>query len=83
MSDTARFLKANLLNNHKTIILTASMIPIVGFSPSDGPFSLGYAIAQLEYLDAGIFVAVNGRIFSPEEITKAISEGRFVSIFEK
>jgi L-asparaginase len=83
MPDTARFLKANLEHNNKTIILTASMIPIVGFSPSDGPFSLGYAVAQLEHLKPGVYIAINGRIFAPEEVAKIIKEARFTSIFEK
>lgn len=83
MPDTARFLKANLKRHDQTIVLTGSMIPIVGFSPSDGPFSLGYAMAQLEHLQPGIYVAMNGHIFSPEEVMKVISEGRFSSIFER
>lgn len=83
MPDTARFLKTNLKRKDQTIVLTASIIPISGFSPSDGPFSLGYAIAQLEHLQSGIYVAINGRVFSPEEVIKIISEARFTSIFEK
>ena len=68
---------------HKTIILTGSMIPIEGFSPSDGPFNLGFAIANVEKLPAGVYVAMNGKIFTPEEIAKEISKGRFFSIFGK
>lgn len=83
MPDTARFLKANLKRKNQTIILTASSTPITGFSPSDGPFSLGYVVAQLEYLEPGVYVAINGKVFSPEEVMKIISEARFYSIFEK
>lgn len=83
MPDTARFLKANLKRKDQTVILTASVIPINGFSPSDGPFSLGYAIAKLEDLEPGIYVAINGKVFSPEEVMKVLSEGRFASIFNK
>lgn len=83
MPDSARFLKQNLNRNDQTIILTGSIIPIQGFSPSDGPFSLGYAIAQLQYLKPGIYVAMNGRVFSPEEVMKVISETRFSSMFQK
>jgi len=83
MPDTARFLKANLKRKNQTIVLTASAIPISGFCPSDGPFNLGYAIAQLEHLKPGVYVAMNGKIFSPEEIMKVISESRFYSIFER
>jgi len=83
MPDTARFLKANLKRDDQTIVLTASAIPINGFAPSDGPFSLGYAVAQLENLDHGVYVAINGKVFSPEEVMKVMSEARFASIFNK
>lgn len=81
MPDTARYLKANLKRDDQTIIITASVIPITGFSPSDGPFSLGYAIAKLQDLPKGVYVCMNGKVFSPEEVIKTISEGRFSSIF--
>ena len=83
MPDTARYLKANLKRSDQTIVFTASMIPITGFSPSDGPFSLGYSVAQLEYLPNGIYVCINGKVFDSEEVSKIISEGRFISIFSK
>ena len=81
--DTARFLKANLKRNDQVIILTGSMIPIKGFSPSDGTFNLGFAIAQFEYLKPGVYVSMNGRIFTPDEVIKILAEGRFTSIFNK
>jgi L-asparaginase len=83
MPDTARAIKGNLKRTDQTIILTASAIPIQGFSPSDGPFNLGYAIAKVEDLSPGIYVAINGRIFDPEEVMKVMSEARFTSIFNK
>ena len=81
MPDTARFLKAKLKRDDQTIIFTGAMIPLVGFAPSDAPFNLGYSLAQLEHLPSGIYVAMNGRIFSPEEVAKLLSTGRFVSVF--
>jgi len=83
MPDTARFLKVNLKRDDQTIVFTASAIPITGFSPSDGPFNLGYAISKLEDLEHGIYVAINGKVFSPEEVMKVMSEARFASIFNK
>lgn len=82
MPDTARYLKANLKRNDQTIIFTGSMIPISGFSPSDGPFNLGYAIAKVQELPSGIYICMNGKTFSADEVAKLICEGRFVSIFE-
>ncbi len=80
--DTARYLKANLKRNDQTIVCTSSLLPIKGFSPSDGPFNLGYALAQVQILEPGIYVCMNGRVFAPEEVMKIIQEGRFVSIFK-
>lgn len=83
MPDTARFLEANLKSKDKIIIFTGSMIPLVGFSPSDAPFNLGFSIAKSQELPNGIYVCMNGRVFSPKEIVKTLSEGRFSSIFNK
>ena len=83
MPDSARFLKAKLKRADQTIIFTGSTIPIAGFAPSDGPFNLGYAIAQLQHLKPGIYVSMNGKIFSPQEVMKVMSEARFASIFQK
>ncbi len=72
MSDTARYLKAKLKNSNKTIVFTGSMIPLVGFSPSDAPFNLGYAVAKVLELPAGVYVCMNGRVFEPEEVMKIL-----------
>ena len=83
MPDTARYLVANLKRKDQIIILTGSMIPLTGFSPSDAPFNLGYAFASLKTLKSGIYVCMNGQIFDPKEVSKRLSEGKFVSIFSK
>jgi L-asparaginase len=83
MPDTARYLQANLKDNKKVIILTGSMIPLIGFSPSDAPFNLGFAVASFSSLEPGIYVAMNGKIFSPEEVVKQLNQGTFNSIFNK
>lgn len=81
MSDTARYLQAKLRNLNKTIVFTGSMIPLVGFSPSDAPFNLGYAVAKVLELPAGIYVCMNGYVFEPEEVMKVLHRGKFISIF--
>lgn len=83
MPDTARYLKANLKRDDQTIIITGSLIPIKGFAPSDGTFNLGYALAQVQTLKLGVYVCMNGRVFTPEEVLKIIQEGRFASIFSQ
>jgi len=81
MPDTARYLSANLKNKNKVIILVGSMIPLSGFAPSDAPFNLGFAMAKSQELANGIYVCMNGKVFSPNEIMKTINQGRFSSIF--
>ncbi len=83
LPDTARYLKANLKNNDKVIIFVCSMIPLEGFIPTDAGFNIGYAIAQSQELSKGIYVCMNGRIFTPEEVVKILSEGRFGSIYTR
>lgn len=83
MPDTARFLNANIKDNNKVIIFVASMIPLAGFTETDAAFNLGYSIAKSQDLKEGIYICMNGRIFSPEEVVKIISEGRFGSIYTK
>ncbi len=79
MAETARYLKANLKRNDQTIIVTGAMIPheIVN---SDGPFNLGYALAEVQHLAPGIYICMNGKVFNAEEVAKDLSQGRFVSI---
>lgn len=83
MPDTARFLEVKLKRKDQVVILTGSMIPLTGFSPSDAPFNLGYSLASFKTLKSGIYVCMNGQIFNPKEVTKRISEGKFVSVFNK
>lgn len=83
MPDTARYLNANLKRKDQVIILTGSMIPLVGFSPSDAPFNLGFAIASLDTLPPGVYVSMNGKVFTPDEVVKELNRGVFNSIFQK
>lgn len=80
---TARYLQANLKDNNKVIIFICSMIPLEGFIPTDAGFNIGYAVAKSQELSEGIYVCMNGRIFSPDEVVKILSEGRFGSIYTK
>ena len=81
MPDTARYLKANLREQDKKIILTGSMIPLAGFTMSDGPFNIGFSMAMFSQLENGVYVCMNGRVFESNEVMKVIKEGRFSSIF--
>lgn len=82
MPDTAKYLKKKLKRKDQVIILTGSMVPIKGFDFSDGPFNLGFAFAQVQKLEPGIYVCMNAKVFTPDEIAKNIAEGKFYSVFE-
>lgn len=82
MPDTARFLKDHLKRSSQVIVLTGSMVPIKGFDFSDGSFNLGFAFAQTQVLKPGVYVCMNARSFTPDEVAKNIAEGKFYSVFE-
>ncbi len=83
MSDTAKYLEARLTRKDQIIVFTGSMVPLFGFEPSDAAFNLGYALAKVEEFKAGIYLCMNGRTFSPGEVAKSLSEGKFFSVFDK
>ena len=83
LPDTARYLEANMERKDRKIILTGSMIPLPGFSPSDAGFNLGFAIASFQNIQSGVYVAMNGRLLKANEAIKLISEGKFDSVFNK
>lgn len=60
----------------KTIVLTGAMIPYK-FGSSDGFFNLGSALAFVQALPAGVYVAMNGRYFNWDNVRKNLQTGRF------
>lgn len=58
------------------------MVPIKGFDFSDGSFNLGYAIARVQKLEPGVYVCMNARFFTSDEVAKNIDEGKFYSVFK-
>ncbi len=74
MSQTAKVLAQNVKN--KTIILTGAMIPIK-FGSSDGLFNLGSALAFVQALPQGVYVAMNGRYFMWNNVRKNRQTGFF------
>lgn len=74
MEITARLLgKAGL---DRTIVLTGAMVPYK-FGSSDGLFNLGSALAFVQSLPAGVYVAMNGRCFSWDNVRKNKASGVF------
>ena len=79
MKNTAKFLVEYLSKNkiEKKIILTGSMIPIIGFSLSDAAFNLGYSIASFDSIKTGVYICMNGGIFDYNEVNKNTELLRF------
>ncbi len=76
MIDTARAL---LGIKGKVVLLTGAMEP-AGFKTSDAVFNVGCAIGAIQCLEDGVYIAVNGRIYRPNQIRKERPEGRFVEM---
>ena len=74
MSETARVLHEKVKG--KTIVLTGAMIPIK-FGSSDGLFNLGSALAFVQILPPGVYVAMNGKYFRAENVRKNKQTGVF------
>jgi len=77
MSETAKVLAEKV--SGKTIVLTGAMIPIK-FGSSDGLFNLGSALAFAQTLEPGIYVAMNGRYFTWDNVKKNKQTGMFEEI---
>ena len=75
MQHTAEYLESRVEN--KKVILTGSMVPIMGFAGSDAGFNLGYAIASFNSIDPGVYLSMNGGMFSASEVKKNESLFRF------
>ena len=74
MAETARVLAKRITN--KTVVLTGAMIPIK-FGSSDGLFNLGSALAFVQSLPPGVYVAMNGRYFNWDNVRKNRQTGIF------
>jgi L-asparaginase len=74
MVETAVYLNREI--SDKTIVLTGAMIPYK-FGSSDGLFNLGSAMALVQTLKEGIYIAMNGRYFHPANVRKNKEDGVF------
>lgn len=77
MADTAKVIAEKITN--KTIVLTGAMIPIK-FGSSDGLFNLGSALAFAQSLPPGVYVAMNGRYFTWDNVRKNKQTGMFEEV---
>ncbi len=63
----------------KTVVLTGAIIPYT-FGSSDGLFNLGAALAFVQTLPQGVYVSMNGRCFSWDNVRKNRDTGEFQPI---
>ena len=77
MEKTARKLGEAAMD--KTIVLTGAMIPYK-FGSSDGFFNIGSALAFVQSLPHGVYVAMNGRYFNWNNVYKNKKTGVFEEI---
>ena len=76
MVDTAKVLSAI---PDKTIVLTGALNP-ARFRGSDAEFNIGTAVGAVQSLPAGVYIAMNGRIWDPAKVRKNVAANRFEAI---
>jgi L-asparaginase len=75
MVETAKILGKNIKD--KTILLTGAIIPYA-FGSSDGLFNLGSALAFVQTLPNGVYISMNGKYFTCDNVRKNKETGEFV-----
>ena len=74
MVDTAKAIGDKHLE--KTIVLTGAMIPFK-FGTSDGLFNIASALAYVQTMPHGVYIAMNGRVFNYDKVIKNRETGIF------
>ncbi|MDP3742279.1 MAG: asparaginase domain-containing protein [Candidatus Micrarchaeota archaeon] len=77
MDKTAAVLASEI--KYKTIVLTGAVIPYE-FKNSDSPFNLGAALAFVQTLPHGVYIAMNGMCFQWDKVKKNTQTGFFEEI---
>jgi L-asparaginase len=80
MVSTAKVLGSEI--HDKTVVLTGAIIPYA-FGSSDGMFNLGSALAFVQSLPNGVYVAMNGRYFNYDNVYKNKQNGNFEEIINQ
>ncbi len=60
----------------KTIVLTGSLSP-ARFKTTDAIFNIGLAVGAMQSLQPGVYIAMNGQVFSEGAVVKNRAENRF------
>ncbi len=76
MVETAKFLSRI---KNKTIVLTGALEPAL-FKTSDAMFNIGCAVAAVQILKPGVYIAMSGQIFNYDNVIKDRENNRFTAI---
>jgi len=76
MVETAKVLQRC---DDKVIVLTGALNP-ARFVGSDAVFNIGTAVAAVQTLPPGVYLAMNGRVWNPNRVRKNRDENRFESL---
>jgi L-asparaginase len=74
MVETARVLGKNVKG--KTVVLVGAMIPYA-LGISDALFNLGCAFSAVQALQQGVYITMNGKIFTWDNVRKNKESGQF------
>ena len=76
MVETAQVLKAV---SDKVVVLTGALNP-ARFQGSDAVFNIGTAVAAVQMLEPGVYIAMNGRVFDADNVRKNPDANRFEEV---
>lgn len=57
-------------------MLTDALQP-AAFANTDAVFNIGYAIGAMESLGSGVYIAMDGQVFTADKVVKNSAEHRF------
>ena len=63
----------------KTIVLTGALEPAL-FKTSDAIFNIGCALAAVQTLPTGVYIVMNGAVFTADNVRKNLAENRFEAL---
>lgn len=76
MVETARVLQAIA---DKVIVLTGALTP-ARFRTTDAVFNIGLAVGAVQSAPDGVYIAMNGQVFSPDNVVKNRERKRFETL---
>lgn len=79
MPETAEYLLKQVPAN-QIVVLTGAMIPFRDIARSDGGFNLGFALASLQALEPGVYIAMNAQVFAAGSVQKNREQAIFEAV---